>query len=464
MRVLELVLLALLVLASARLVVPRWRQAGGVAGLLAAALAVTTVLHALVEGARWQLVPAYALVVAFVLAALRSREHPPRGGRAALAGGIVAVVLTLVAGALAWALPVTSLGPLPGEHDVATTSFRLVDPTRDERYTDDPSDAREVVVQAWYPTRDTGPRAPFVEQPRAFGAATARFLDMPSFVLDHLGLVRTRSVQDGDLAALGRSYPVIVYSHGWGGFRRVQVGLMEDLASHGFVVLALDHTYGAVATVFPDGPVVPLEPDALPSDAPPAEYDAAAATLEQVYAEDVLLLLDHLAAEGNATRFAGLLDLSRIGLLGHSTGGGAVVTACATDDRCDAVAGLDPWVEPVPDDVLAEGLSVPLLSIRSEEWVGDDNDRLLARLHAASTGGTTRLAIAGTSHRDVTMLPLLSPLASSLGLAGETDASRTHRIVSDYLVAFFDRTLRDGTGGLVDADPSPFDEVSRSEP
>jgi dienelactone hydrolase len=458
-RLLEIVLLVVLALASLRLLVPAWHRAAGWGRLLAAAAVAAAGLHALIEGPRWQLIPAY--VLAAVLAGVALRRPAPRDGRLPRVGGALALVATLVAAALAWALPIPRFGPTTGDLDVATTSFRLLDPTRDERYTDDPDDAREVVVQAWYPTRDRGETAPVVRDGVRVGAIAADWLDLPPVTLSHIGLVRTRSVDGGSIATGRGSYPVVVISHGWGGFRSIHVDLAEDLASQGYVVLAVDHTYGSLATEFPDGPVVAIEPDALPADAAPADYDTAAATLEGVFASDLRLLLDHLETEGNAERFAGLLDLTRVAFVGHSTGGGAAVTACARDERCDAVVGLDPWLEPVPEDVLTQGLDVPVLAVFSAEWVGNASDQLMGRLAAASTGETTRLSLAGTSHRDVTLLPLLSPLASELGLAGPTGGERVHTIVEAYVSSFLDAALRDGGGGLLRADP-PYPEVTRT--
>ncbi|MEX0835102.1 MAG: dienelactone hydrolase family protein, partial [Nitriliruptor sp.] len=251
--------------------------------------------------------------------------------------------------------------------------------------------------------------------------------------------------------------PVVVYSHGWGGFRTIQAGLAESLASEGYVVAALDHTYGAVATAFPEGEVVAIDPDALPSDVDPEVYDAAAERLVATFADDVAFLLDELEA-GAVPMLAGRLDLETVGIVGHSTGGGAAVRLCADDDRCGAIVGFDPWVEPVPDAIIGAGIDVPFLALRSEEWVDNDNDARLRRLRASSTGAPGLVAVDRTTHRDVTQLPFLSPLANRLGLAGSTPGTRTHELTAAWTAAWLDQHLRGARRDPL-VDPPAFPEA-----
>jgi hypothetical protein len=148
-------------------------------------------------------------------------------------------------------------------------------------------------------------------------------------------------------------------------------------------------------------------------------------------------------------RFAGRMDLSRIGLFGHSTGGGAVINTCAIDPRCKAGFGLDPWVEPVPDNVIAAGLTQPFVFMRSEEWTGPNtkNDPRLSELYAHMRGPIQRISVRGSRHYDFTLIGLLSPLAPALRLKGPIDGLRMLRLVDDHLVAFFDSTLK-GAGDI----------------
>jgi hypothetical protein len=136
------------------------------------------------------------------------------------------------------------------------------------------------------------------------------------------------------------------------------------------------------------------------------------------------------------------------------------VIACAADARCDAVLTQDAWLGPVPDEVLAAGLTQPLLALRSETWATAENDARLDTLLAASAGHAQVATIAGTKHYDFTLLPLLTPLAPALGLKGPLDGARVLQITTDFLVDFFDATLK-GEGTVPAAGPgTSYPEVT----
>jgi hypothetical protein len=294
------------------------------------------------------------------------------------------------------------------------------------------------------------------------GPTIARYLGLPSFFLDHAALVRTHSVPAAP-AAGGAPFPVVVYSHGWNGFRTVNLNQSEALASHGYVAVAVDHTYGAMVTVFEDGEVALNNPVALPSGVPDDVYQAASEQLEDTYAADLSFVLDQLAliqAGDLPSPLAGRLDLGRVGLYGHSTGGGAVVVACSRDPRCQAGLAQDAWLEPVPRPVIAAGVPQPFLFMRSEVWASEENDALLDELYGHLAGDGYRVTIAGTRHYDFTMLPLLTPLAPALGLKGPLEGQRAMQIVTDYLVAFFDQYLKGEVRPLLDGPRADYTEVA----
>lgn len=468
MRPLEIVLVVLTVTGALHvLVTPLRRRTVAVA--VAIALVAVGPMHAVVEGARWQLAPVYVVDVALVATGLTAVfRHRVDPGRLGVVSAVAGLVVTGLGALSAWALPVVALPTPPGPAPVGTVVWGLTDPARSEIYTAQPDDSRRLAAQAWYPIEAAaaGDPAPFVADAHSFGRRVAPWIGLPAFALDHLDLIDTNATTDAPVAADRGPLPVVVYLHGWGGFRSIQADLMESLASRGYVAVALDHTYAAVAARFPDGTVVPIEPSALPADAPEAEYDAAARALEEVFAGDVQSLVTALGDGLPTPELTDHLELGEIVLIGHSTGGGAAVLACrALAERCAGVIGLDPWVEPLPDDVVGGGLDAPLLSLSSGEWIAHDNAPVLERLHATSGTPGTRRRIEGTMHRDFTLLPLLSPLASTLGLSGDTPGERTHQIVDAHVTAFLAAHLppAGATGGEL-ALPGQFPEVDVAAP
>jgi predicted dienelactone hydrolase len=446
MRIMEYVVLVLL---AAYLVAPNlwWRP------WIPLVAAVAGGAHLVVEGYRWQMVPLYVLTAIFVALnaprLLGRRPKPLKRGWAV--AGLVAGVLALVAAAAPPILfPVPVLPAPGGPYQVGTVTFQWTDPARLEGYSTAPDDQRTIMVQVWYPAvpAANAQTAPWLDRLDVVGPLIAKFLNLPSFFLDHASLLKTHTYAGASADAASATYPVVVYSHGWTGFRTVNLNQSEALASHGYIAVAVDHTYGAMVTVFADGRVALNNPDALPSGVPDDVYQAATEVLEATYAADLSFTLDQLALVNAGTipsPLTGKLDLDSVGVYGHSTGGGATVVMCAQDERCDAALSMDPWVGPVPRPVLAAGLRQPFLAMMSEQWSTGENNALLDELLAAGSGDNYKMVIAGTKHYDFTMLPLLTPLAPALGFKGPINGERGMQIVTDYLVGFFDAYLK-GTG------------------
>ena len=117
-----------------------------------------------------------------------------------------------------------------------------------------------------------------------FAPAIATQIDMPSFFLDHLALVKIPAYKESKVAPSDQAYPVILFSHGWNGFNAQNTSQALELASHGYIVIGIQHAYGAVITVFNDGTVAKNNPSALPAGAPTEEYETAAHILSDQWA------------------------------------------------------------------------------------------------------------------------------------------------------------------------------------
>jgi pimeloyl-ACP methyl ester carboxylesterase len=146
------------------------------------------------------------------------------------------------------------------------------------------------------------------------------------------------------------------------------------------------------------------------------------------------------------------IDTDRIGIFGHSTGGGGAVKLALEDSRIKAVFGLDPWVEPIEENILSQGMSVPSLFIRSEQWeVGLNNDNLI-KLVKSSKIKPSSYQIDGANHLDFTMLYMYMPLYKYVGFSGELDPELNASIQRDYILKFFEEELKGESTNLVELD------------
>jgi dienelactone hydrolase len=418
------------------------------------------------EGYRWQMLPAYLISadVALTTAMFARRPYsPPR--IIALLGRSVAVLGLLISGFLGWAFPVPDLPPPTGAFKVGTSSVYLKDESREESYTDLAGDRREIMAQVWYPAAPAAEARPmrWLSNAPIIGPAIARWVNLPDFLFDHINLINSNSYLEAPMAGAG-SFPVLLYSHGWGGFRQINQNQVEQLASQGYIVVAVDHSYGAMVTEMPDGRVIDNKRSILPPGGSP-NFAESFAGLVGVYASDLRFTLDQLeranAGDGPfGKRLAGRLDLSRVGMFGHSTGGAAVFQACGSDPRCKAVIGQDPVTTGVEAALVSRGLTQPSLTFYSKDYLGSASDTRLAAMLRAGKADGYRIAIPTAAHYDFVLTPFFSPLAEAIRLKGPIPGERIVGLLDAYQVAFFDQYLRGKPSALLTGESRPYPEAT----
>ncbi|MDF1513424.1 MAG: dienelactone hydrolase family protein [Anaerolineae bacterium] len=428
--------------------------------MLSATGAAVTVYHLIYEGYRWQMLPVYVLIGAVMLPQSRRLENHKRWlttsgtwGLIILGVGILLLVL----------LPVPKLPPPTGPYAIGTVTYAWTDPARVEIYGNSPGGPRKLMVQIWYPAEKTGAR---VRQQWLESTKTARAMaqrdHLPAFLIEQVKLTRTHTYQGAEFIKDASPYPVLIYIHGWAGFRNINQDQIEALVSSGYVVISADHAYGALITLFPDGTIADNDPQALNGDGTAPGKDEASNRLVRTFADDVRFIVDQAEKLNHAdpdNRFAGRLDMSRIGVFGHSTGGGAAVQFCASDFRCKAFLGMDAWVEPVDEGIVQEGVSQPIMFLNSASWGQGPNRDQLRNLYTASPGPGYWIDIANTKHYDFVMVPTFSPIAPLLGFSGSLPAHTIMQINHTYLIAFFDRYLMEHNIPWLDSPPVDFPAV-----
>lgn len=391
-------------------------------------MAVATALaHMRLGGARWQMAPAYALAARSAVRALRGERASTRSWDAlALAASV----------ALPWALPALTLPPPRGPFAVGTRTLHVVDRARREHFAA-ARGCRALMVQLWYPARASPGerRARYLDDARVL-APLARLLGLPPWMLSHLRDITTNATADAPPVDAPRARPLLIFSHGRGGYRQHSTMLVEALASRGYIVAAIDHPGAAAGVVLPGGEVVDFDPRMVDR----AFVDGAVEYL----ADDVRFVLDVVTRAGDAVLER--VDLDRVGAFGVSLGGEVAAEACRRDPRLRACLAMDVWM---PAAVVAQGLTQPTMfltrdadTMRREGWCEADiartldTDRaVLARLPEAGY----LVQVPGMFHQDFSDAPRLSPLTRALRLTGPLGWRRARDAVDRLATAFFDR-------------------------
>lgn len=360
--------------------------------------------------------------------------------------------------------------PPTGKHAAIGTHTRmLVDESRDEEVTPEP-DKRAFVVQLWYPA-----------DPCAEGTATPYYL--PAEIADHEQDGFPQDIPEKTflhaktgvaLAPGGDKYPVLLFSHGFGMLRGEYASLFEDLASHGFVVATLSHTYDTTITVFPDGRVVPFGPSFGPPMSPeptPEEVAAFEAELDahiQVWVDDARFALDEITRWNKSDPeglFTGRLDLERVGMFGHSYGGAAAAEVGVADDRVLAGLNMDGTFYGPARTTGGRALEEPFLMLNAEGHAAEDPtpaatfDKAQAEVYLVEVGGATHMGFS-----DLELLGKHFMIPGYEQSSGSIDAARLIAISRAYVLAFFGKHLRGDAAPLLDVPsgsaPKDFPEIT----
>jgi predicted dienelactone hydrolase len=317
----------------------RRRRPAVLQALSAAALVVAGVTLA-VEGVRWQFVPWFVLAVAVVTAAALRRLRPGRSRRWCRVVGRVALTIGLLSGGLALLTALVPSLPKPsGAHRVGSVVFRWTDHSRAETLTSAPNDRRQVVVQAWYPTDAVKGRAvPYFE---AQGRLPASIAGLPSWMYSSFGSVNTHAFQSPRVSTARRRWPVLLFSPGLSVPREQYTALITDLASRGYVVIAVSYPYESGVSVLANGRVVgqAVHPDVM--GPPPHPEIQRLIDIRTADSSFVLDQLSRLAQLDPASPLVGRLDLRHVGFVGHSIGGATAVQTLASDSRFKVGVDLD---------------------------------------------------------------------------------------------------------------------------
>ncbi|NUT46844.1 MAG: alpha/beta hydrolase [Saccharothrix sp.] len=336
--------------------------------------------------------------------------------------------------------------PAPtGRHPVGTASWHLVDTARPDPWV--PSAGhRELMVSLFYPAAPGHGRKKQYMTP-AESRAVLEEAGITTVPPDVLSTVRANAVADARPVGRRHGLPLVVLSPGFKRPRATLTTLAEDLASHGYVVVVIDHTYENVATTFPDGRVAPC--------AACGQHDPAFwVKLRDGRAADVSFVLDQLTGPLRDRPGANLIAMG-----GHSVGGASSLVAARVDDRVRAAIDVDGSIITVG----TEGeLSRPVMLLGRQNAYAPGSPGGSAdtwQEHWPTLTGWKRwLVVAGMEHPSFTDLGVVG---DQLGLRfGDVEGLRGAAITRAYVRAFFDLHLRGERQPLLDGPSADYPEVS----
>lgn len=352
------------------------------------------------------------------------------------ATSIAALLLALPATAAGQAYPDVALPSPTGPHPVGTRVTVIVDSSRVEALGPRAGGPRVLRMRLWYPARETdGPTVAYMDGPTA--AAWVGRHGFPEGFERH---VRTHAQADAPLALTDASWPLLVFSHGMSWPTAMYQAFHEELASHGYVVAAIDHTGYVDAVVFPDSTVAGFT---AWSEWPTSEEARRArfAAHMPTWVADLQFALDAIERRARSgDSFFRTLSIERVGAFGHSYGGGAVTRLMEADSRVVAAANLEGGAYGA--DTVAFRVSEPLLHV-----VGGYNEGLLvATAFEPDDAPLYEVVVHGAFHSTFSDLIYLHAFKADDAWRArhryDLDPGRAVTITKDYLRAFFDRYVK----------------------
>ncbi len=460
-RFLEIVLMGLLILFSLRLLLPTSLGAldrKKTFGWISILGVILLFLQLVFEGYRLQMLPIYVSLAFFLIHGvnlLRSfysttQESATSSKKKGITLVIIALILCVATIQLDIFMPMFQVPTPTGEYEIGTTHFELTDTSRNETFTSIPDDQRRFSIRAWYPTDDISglQLAPYVDYPAEFGEGVAQSWGFPSIIVNHFSIIPTHSYYDAPLSQDG-DFPIIMFSHGYGGFDIQDTSLMQELASHGYIVFSLAHSYEAAITYFPNGDAI-YAADIYGSDQHHINDSL------KIWADDTIFLLDQLEIIDNPeipSVFHSGLDFTRIGAIGHSFGGSTAEEVCLIDARFQTGISLD---SPHILHSLDMNMTKPFLLMFSEAYGNPEMNDVVFQNSVADCYG---LFVNDTKHHNFADMSIWSPLLRSVGSLGSIDGYRMLQILNDYVLAFFDEYLGGEASALLDGPSSEYPEV-----
>ena len=339
---------------------------------------------------------------------------------------------------------------------------------------------RELLVWVWYPA------APSYQKTAEYVPdATRQAVEhdrgpLLNLLSRDLSKVHTHSLRDADVSPSPqqRSYPVVIMRAGASLEVWNYTTLAEDLASHGYIVVGIDAPYRAFVVSFPDGRVMRRPPENDPElciGRAREEQSRCVNRFLTSWTADIGYVLDRLGqlnTSDPSRRFTGRLDMTRVGIFGHSFGGAQAAQFCSKDPRCKAGIDIDGSLH---GSVIQSGIPTPFMFLLSGEGdfsssaevreVEFDIKSVYDRLPA---NGRLRVSIRGANHftfsDDGALLKshAFRWVLQKIGKLG-IDGPRQLAVTSYCIRSFFDAYLKQTTASQPTISSSLYPEIQVAE-
>ncbi|MFC1476494.1 T9SS type A sorting domain-containing protein [Fibrobacterota bacterium] len=340
-----------------------------------------------------------------------------------------------------------NLPELTGEYGVGVTQLPLIDSSRLETFTDTiPDDYREVMVQIWYPT-DKGAYGDTIEYHDSI--TETFYVEQDSFPAGFFNQIKTHALKNHPVVTGNDRFPAILFSPGLGCIYNHYQAFIEDVVSHGYIVVGMNHPYFAFITSFPDGHSMKYGFDTLDN---PAEKFYTVVD-DAVFVKNELVKIN---AAGSPHLLSERMDLENMGMYGHSFGGCAAIEMGIKLSEVKAAMNIDGTMFGTGHQ---NDINIPVYIILNELHT---TDLTIDTTWSNLTGDGYKTKINGTKHlnfMDYTLYSKNVLPGRYLEQIGTIDSTRLITFTLKSIIAFFDSYLKGAPIDNVIDVAAPYSEV-----
>ena len=345
---------------------------------------------------------------------------------------------------------IKDINPVSGKYSIGTKRFLLIDSTRTNWYLDDYSDDfRKLMFQIWYPAivQVYDKKSSYIDNKSALTHTIKnQGYGVPKILSDQISLINCNSWENAAPVS-NNTFPILVFSHGHGGLRTQNTNQVEELVSHGYIVVAVDHTYDAGFVEFSDG-------DIAYSLTARADDNTTIISPEEFYirfgyrVNDINFIVDQINQfDKYDDKIYEIMDLNNIGMFGHSYGGLTSFYTTFYNSAIKSCFALDGWFEPMPDSLVLKDINKPIFHLGQHNkgeirYWNDLNYEKLENFMIHNSNLSIMIDIPGSYHYDYTDFTYFTYLTKKMNFSGSVPTDTMAKIMNITLLDFFNHTLK----------------------
>lgn len=354
-----------------------------------------------------------------------------------------------------------------GHYKIGTISLPFIDRERPGIYSNGQrSEYREFMVQIWYPANNKANGQTSVY----YDSITAQFISnfFPAFRYEYGLALKTHAIVGAQIADGHERFPVLLFSPGQASVYGSYQSILEDLVSHGYIIIGVNHPNISAVTVFPDGHYYTYTPSKFDIQSPTTpeefkEYYNYESGLMKEAVQDLQCIIKQLPSldRNNSLPFAGRMKFWQLGCFGHSMGGAVSVQTCIETREVDAAINMDGslW-----GDGYKHRIYKPIM-LMTPDYSNSQQPDSYKILWGNLLHDSYFIKVQNTGHQNFSDAPLLKLINPDLGPGsipdlGAIDPIRGLQIIRNCVRMFFDYNLKDAKSKKIEWLEKVYPEIT----